>query len=79
MPRASAYTPKTITSEYRLMFGQMMMTTPSASERAPLMPIAHRSFVRCVFTCAARLPAWFPFADLLSRVDDWTLRLASDR
>ena len=53
MPRASENAPKTITSEYRLMFGQMMMTTPSATERAPLMPSAQRTFVTCVST---RLP-----------------------
>ena len=80
MPRASAYAPKTITSEYRLMPGQMMMTTPSARERAPLMPIAHRSFVSCVSTvCRASSSMVSISRDLLSCVDDWTLRLASGR
>jgi hypothetical protein len=51
IPLASANAPKTITSEKRLMFGQMMMMAPNAIERAPLMPSAQRAFVICVPTC----------------------------
>ena len=50
IPLASENAPKTITSEKRLMFGQMMIRTPTATASAPLMPRAQRAFVICVST-----------------------------
>ena len=50
MPLARANAPKTITSEYRLMLGQTRITTPSATESAPLIPRAQRIFVSCFLT-----------------------------
>src|SRR5580765_7762627 len=68
-PRANVNAPKTITSENRLMLGQMMITTPRAIERTPLMPSAHLTFFSCVpaICCAS---ANKELIDVLRRVVD---------
>jgi hypothetical protein len=69
-PVAAAYAPNRIVRAYRLMPGQMRMTTPNAIDRTPLSPSAQRNLFSCVH-------AIFSVRSMIESIEDLQVVLTS--